>query len=93
MLSLVLFISACSSVTIRPEGGHKDNSEPTYRESMPFYAWGLKGEHRVNVNEICEGATVEQMQTVMAPSDYMISMLTLFFYSPRTVKVWCTEEV
>lgn len=93
LVAILLLTSACSSVTIRPEGGFKDSSTPSYRQSMPFYAWGLKGAHSINVNEVCEGAAVTQMQTIMAPSDYMMSMLTLFFYSPRTVKVWCQEEV
>lgn len=88
-----LVVTACSSVTIRPEGGGKDRSEPSYRASMPFYAWGLRGEHRVDVNEACEGARVTQMQTIMAPSDYFVSMVTLFFYSPRTVKIWCEGDV
>jgi len=91
-LFLVINLTACSSVTIRQDGGDKDTSEPTYMDSKPFYFFGLKGEHEVDVNEVCDGADVSQMQTVMTSSDYVIGMLTLFFYSPRTAKVWCEDE-
>lgn len=89
--TILIAVSACSSVTIRPEGGEKDTSAPSYMDSKPFYFWGIKGEHEVDVNELCEGAEVSQMQTVMTSSDWMFGYLTLFIYSPRTVKIWCEE--
>lgn len=89
--TILIAVSACSSVTIRPHGGEKDTSAPSYMDSKPFYFWGIKGEHEVDVNELCEGAEVSQMQTVVTPSDWMFGYLTLFIYSPRTVKIWCEE--
>ena len=88
---ILVNVSACSSVTVRTQGGEKDTSAPSYIDSKPFYFWGIKGGHEVDVNEICEGAAVSQMQTVMTSSDWMFGYLTLFIYSPRTVKVWCEE--
>ncbi|MFT7111418.1 MAG: hypothetical protein ACI9PC_000019 [Porticoccaceae bacterium] len=93
-IALLVFLaglSACSSVTMRPEGGDKDRSKPTYVESKPFYIIGIFGEHKVDVNEVCDGAAVSQMQTVMSSSDYVMSMLTFLVYTPRTAKVWCEE--
>ncbi|MFK7729995.1 MAG: Bor family protein [Pseudomonadales bacterium] len=87
----LMLVTGCSSVTIRPDGGEKDHSEPTYLDSKPFYFWGLDGNHRVDVNEVCEGANVSQMQTIVTASDYLLGSLTLFIYSPRTVKVWCEK--
>ncbi len=84
-------VSACSSVTIRPKGGVKDTSPPSYIDSKPFYFWGLKGQHKVNVNEVCEGAEVSQMQTKVSISDFLYGGLTLGIYAPRTAKVWCEE--
>lgn len=91
-LLIIHNLLACSSVTIRPLGGEKDHSEPSYMDSKPFYFWGLKGEHDVDVNEVCEGAQVTQMQTIVTASDYLIGMVTLFIYAPRTAKVWCEDE-
>jgi hypothetical protein len=89
LLLVVGGICACSSVTIRPNGGDRDAGDPSYLDSKPFYLAGLIGNHKVDVNEVCEGANVSQMQTVMTSSDYLLSFLTFFVYSPRTVKVWC----
>ena len=84
-------ISACSSVTIRPDGGDKNRDEPSYLDSKPFYFWGLVGEHEVDVNTVCEGAGVEQMQSVTTVSDFFLGAVTLYIYAPRTAKVWCGE--
>lgn len=93
MLSVLLLVivSGCSSVTLRPSGGSKDSSPPSYLDSKAFYFWGLIGEHRVDVNEVCEGAEVSQMQTIMTSSDYLFGLVTFYIYSPRTVKVWCKQ--
>ncbi|GAA6152054.1 Bor family protein [Pseudoteredinibacter isoporae] len=88
----LLALCACTSVTIRPNGGEKLHSEPDYIDSKPFYLAGLIGEHTVDVNEVCEGAEIEQMQTLISSNDYVLSLLTLFIYSPRTAKVWCRYE-
>ena len=90
---LILIMSACSSVTVRPDGGAKDSSEPSYIDSKAFYLLGLIGEHDVDVNEVCEGAAITQMQTVATGTDWIISVLTLGIYTPRTAKVWCAEEI
>ncbi|GHA03141.1 hypothetical protein GCM10008090_10130 [Arenicella chitinivorans] len=88
---LTTFITACSTVTIRPNGGDKDNSPPDYLDSKPFYFGGPIGKHKVDVNEACEGSDVTQMQTVTTSSDWFLSLLTLGIYTPRTAKVWCKE--
>ena len=86
-----LTLAACSSVTIRPEGGSKNRDEPSYLDSKRFYFWGLVGEHEIDVNALCEGAAVEQMQTVTTVSDFLLSTVTLYIYAPRTAKVWCGD--
>lgn len=88
---LLIFLSGCASVTVRPHGGVKDNSQADYVDSLPFYMAGLVGNHKVNVNEACEGREVTQMQTVTSLSDWLLSLMTLSIYSPRTAKVWCEE--
>lgn len=84
-------LGACSNVTIRPEGGVKETTHPTYIDSKPFFLFGFLGSHEVDVNEVCEGAEVLQMQTVRTVNDYLLGFATWFIYSPRTAKVWCGE--
>ncbi len=88
---LTLCLSACSSVSVKPEGGAKLTTPPTYLDSKPFYLFGFIGSHEVDVNEVCEGAEVLQMQTVRSMNDYLFGFFTWFLYSPRTAKVWCGE--
>ena len=86
---LLALTSACSNVSIKPQGGSKIATAPSHEERKPFYLGGLIGEHQVDVNVICEGANVLQMQTIVTPSDYALGLVTLFIYSPRTARVWC----
>ena len=92
ILCLTCFLSACSSVTVRPYGGEKDTSPPHYQDSKPFYFFAIFGEHDVNTSLICSERRVMQMQTVTSLSDWLQSVLTLFIYTPRTAKVWCEEK-
>jgi hypothetical protein len=91
LLLLATVASACSTVTIRPKGGMKDSSQADYIDSKPFYLGGPIGKHKVDVNEVCEGNEVTQMQTVMTSSDWFFSLITLGLYTPRTARVWCEE--
>lgn len=85
----LLFLTACSSVTIRPYGGEKDTSPPDYQSSKTFYLAGIIGEHEVNTSVVCGERRVMQMQAITSLSDWLQSMLTLLIYTPRTAKVWC----
>lgn len=91
LLSVILLVSACSSVTMRPYGGVKEKRVPDYSDSKDYYFWGLKGEHEINTSEICGDRRVEQMQAVLTASDWIRGVFTLFIYAPRTAKVWCEE--
>ena len=61
--SIVVMLSACSSVTIQPQKIAKLSDKPTYQDSRPFFMWGLVGEERVNVKKVCGDQTVVQMQS------------------------------
>lgn len=94
IISLCLFalLQGCTSVTMRPYGGEKDIRPPDYSASKTFWWWGLKGEHEVNVSEICGERRITQMQTVLTLSDVARGVITLFIYMPKTAKVWCEVD-
>jgi hypothetical protein len=92
LLLITSVTAGCSTVTIRPSGGNKDSSRPDFVDSAPFYLGGLIGKHKVNVNEVCEGNEVTQMQTTFTSYDWFLSVITFSIYRPRTVKVWCEES-
>ena len=92
VIVLLIGISACSSVTVRPYGGEKVTSKPDFQRSNDYYWWGLKGEYEINTRDICQEKRVMQMQAVNTPSDWIFQILTLGIYLPRTSKVWCEEK-
>jgi hypothetical protein len=89
VVSISLMSVACSTVTIHPEKESKLSSAPSYQDSKAFFLWGLIGEQRVDVNEICQGNGVRQMQSQQTFVDGVLLNLTLGLYAPHSVKVWC----
>lgn len=92
-LLAAVMLTGCASVTVRPEGGAKLSSEPTYKDSKSYFFWGLKGEHTIDVQEICAGKGVDQLQSQYTFGNGFLTAITLGIYAPKTAKVWCKEGV
>jgi hypothetical protein len=92
LLSLIITLSGCAAVTITKTGESNLKYHPDYEESKHFFLWGLVGEHRINVTEICTKMPTIQMQTKFSSWDVFYSAITLGIYLPRTAKVWCERE-
>jgi len=88
-LALATVLAGCSTVTIHPASSGKLASAPTYQDSRPFFLWGLVGDERVNVVEVCANKSVKQMQSQQTFGDGVLTLLTLGLYAPHSVKVWC----
>lgn len=86
---LLSFLLVVRRLTIRPEGGYKLSTNPTWSSSKPFFLGGLIGSHSVNVDKICGSRGVKQMQAQYTFVDVLLHGLTLGIYSPRTAHVWC----
>lgn len=89
ILSAAIWLGGCSTITIQPEQTSKLVTKPTYQESKSFYFWGLVGEPRVDVTEVCQEEEPKQMQSQATFLNGLLSGITLGIYSPHTVKVWC----
>lgn len=89
--ALMLALSACSTVTVNPDGRAKVVSEPSYQDSKAFFLWGLVGEHHVDVLRICNGKEPVQMQSQQTFTDGLLGVVTLGIYSPHSTKVWCNR--
>jgi hypothetical protein len=81
----------CSSVTVRPDDGQKDYSEPDYTQKVSYYFWGIQGEHTIDTTAVCHDHQATQMQSVTSVADWMISALTLGIYVTKTANVWCKK--
>lgn len=86
---LLIASSGCSTITIHPQQTHRQLTPPTYQSTEHFLFWGLEGETRVDVQEICGERDVVQMQTQLTFTNGLLTVLTLGIYSPHSVKVWC----
>ena len=94
LLALALLnLVGCAAITITEQGKADFLYRPHYKESKPFFFWGMLGEHRINTQQICRGRPVVQMQTKFEPMDILYTTLTLGIYMPRTAKVWCERKV
>lgn len=91
VILIVVYLVGCASVTIRPNGNEKIDSPPDYENVRPLYFYRIFGEVHVNVKKICGKKQVRQMQSLMTFKDELMGFITLFFYSPITVRVWCGE--
>jgi len=90
LLGLFGVLSACSTVTITPQGRGAFNAPPTFEQRQNFYWWGLSPSARsVDVADICNGLTPVQLQTEDTFVDSLFAVLTLGIYRPRTARVWC----
>lgn len=82
--------SGCSTIEFVRNPGMRTNAEPVYSSSKEFFFWGLAGpKHDIYVDRICLGKEVDQVATTYTPSDFLLNLITVGIYSPRTVQVWC----
>jgi len=93
LIILTLLICACSSVTVRTDSETESSNSPSFQQSYSYWWWGLRGEHSVNVREVCNGQPVEQMQSTYTITDALVGLFTLGIYAPRSARVWCGEKI
>jgi hypothetical protein len=88
-LGLLVITTGCYSVTIRPDGGFKVATQPSFEQRQDFYLWGLVGESHIDTQKVCSSKTPTQMQSQVTVVDALLGLVTLGIYSPETAKVWC----
>lgn len=88
-LLIACLLAGCATITIHPEKSRKLAPPPTYQDTRHFFFWGLAGETRVDVREVCAGRDVAQMQSQATFVNALLTIITLGIYAPHTVKVWC----
>ncbi|MFW2404951.1 MAG: Bor family protein [Gammaproteobacteria bacterium] len=93
VLTAVALLAGCSTVTIKPRTDVAVSDVPSYEQTRDFFLWGLVGEERVNVSEVCEGKPAAQMQSQQTFVNGFLGLITLGIYSPHSVKVWCEDAV
>lgn len=92
-LVAIVALSACSTITIQPDGNVAVKDVPSYQETRDFFLWGLVGEEHVNVNEVCTENGPAQMQSQQTFVNGFLTAITLGIYAPHSVKVWCDDAI
>ena len=88
-LLAVLALSLAACHTVRYDAG-RPPSQRRYAETVHFYAWGLVGKPRIDLDAACpEG--VARFRSEAAPHHWVAQVATLGLWSPRRVVVECAE--
>lgn len=82
-------LAGCSTVTVSTGDGLRRSGSPTWQDRKWFLLGGFISDKHVDVNEVCGGRQVVQMQSQNTFVDGLIGALTFGILSPRTAKVWC----
>jgi hypothetical protein len=63
-----------------------------YEEWHSYYAWGLIGEHQIDVTNVCPSgnATISRGRTFL---NQLATDLTLGIYSPMTITIKCSSPL
>ena len=80
-------------MTIKPSSDVVVRDLPNYEDTRHFFFWGLMGEERINVTEVCADKDVAQMQSQETFVNGLLGAITLGIYAPHSVRVWCDDAV
>lgn len=89
MLLIVWQIAGCS---VRVQYPETFPSQTMYTQEVAYWFWGLAGEQRYEVYDLCSGGRVFEIHTHTSGSQYAWTLLTIGIYSPRQVTIVCAAE-
>ena len=92
-LLILVALAGCQNVTIKPNSDLVVRDSPNYQDTRHFFFWGLMGEERVNVTQVCNDKAVAQMQSQQTFVNGLLGGITLGIYAPHSVRVWCEDAV
>jgi hypothetical protein len=93
LLVMLAALAGCQNVTIKPSSDIVVRDTPNYQDTRNFFFWGLMGEERVNVTEVCNDERVAQMQSQQTFVNGLLGAITLGIYAPHSVRVWCEDAI
>jgi hypothetical protein len=82
-----LALAGCQ--TVRFQAGRQP--APTHvQQDAHYFLWGLVGEARVDLDAACPNG-VAAFRVEARTGDYLLDVITLGIYSPRTISIECAE--
>ena len=87
MLTGALGVTSCHVHLRYPKA---QTSEVVTTTEVPYWLWGLSGEHHSEVYQSCYKGKVYEIHEYATMTQGIVTLLTLGVYSPRTLKITCS---
>jgi hypothetical protein len=87
---LVVLMSGCATQRILLGG--ESNKDPDYQKSQAFWLGGEFQNGDVDAEKICQDRGVYKIESVQSFGDTLLGTITVGFYTPRTIKIYCNKN-
>ncbi|MEY2781029.1 MAG: hypothetical protein RL307_733 [Pseudomonadota bacterium] len=90
LVALMVFMSGCAiqQFEIKPSRSQSPNAD----ESQTFWVGGIGQSQEVDAAKVCgEGKKVSKVETQQTAGNVGLMIITLGIYSPRQIRVYCTQ--
>lgn len=84
--------SACSTQILRPELMDKTTASPQFEDYYDRWVFGLIGDVKVDPEVACVDQIPVKYREYTSLEDVMLGLISLGFYLPETVQVWCVSN-
>jgi len=88
LITAALAISGCATqrFDLSPI---KSNTSPSFDDSQTFWVGGIGQSKELDAKTVCASKKVVSVETQQTAGDVGLSIITLFIYTPRHVRVTC----
>lgn len=91
VLALAASLAGCAVQRFEVVKGNTSESA-SYDDSHSFFIGGIGQSKDVDAAAVCGGAgKVAKVETELTPGNVGMTFLTLFIYTPRQIRVYCTK--
>lgn len=84
-------LSGCMRHTYDTGNGATRHAPVVYHKAHPHLVWGLTGNRKINVDQLCPSGNATVFQRVRFP-EILLAAITGGFFQPTKVTVHCAAE-
>ena len=88
LITAALAISGCATQRF-DLSSIKSNTSPSFDDSQTFWVGGIGQSKELDAQSVCASKKVVSVETQLTAGDVGLSIITLFIYTPRHVRVTC----
>lgn len=92
ILMFILFLGISSCAHQRTQvSQHPGSMIPSYIQTEHFFLLGIGQTRLLNGYHICKNKKVTTVETSYTPIDFLLTLLTVGIYMPKTIKIYCDD--